>query len=45
MVIHVYGVQGVASSNPAAPTNRIKHLANPLGLAFCFLGFRAFQVP
>ena len=32
------GVQGVESSNLFAPTNKIKHLANPSGLAFCFLG-------
>ena len=32
------GVQGVESSNLFAPTNRIKQLANPSGLAFCFPG-------
>jgi hypothetical protein len=28
-------VQGVASSNPAAPTNQIKDLGQPLGWPFC----------
>jgi len=30
----LHGVQGVASSNPAAPTNRIKQKRPILGLAF-----------
>jgi hypothetical protein len=34
----LHGVQGVASSNPAAPTNRIKQLAQSSDWAFCFLG-------
>ena len=49
-VIHSYGVQGVASSNPAAPTNRIKHLGHssewPFALLveFCDFGCRLVAV-
>ena len=32
----LYGVQGVASSNPAAPTKRNKQKASSSELAFCF---------
>jgi hypothetical protein len=35
--LYLYGVQGVASSNPAAPTKRNKQKANSSELAFCFL--------
>ena len=35
--LHVYGVQGVASSNPAAPTNGIKYLGQSFDWPFYFL--------
>ena len=35
--IHQYWVQGVASSNPAAPTNGIKQLGHSSEWPFCFL--------
>jgi hypothetical protein len=40
-----YGVQGVASSNPAAPTIRIKHLDQSLDWSFCFLEPDCEKVP
>ena len=41
--IYFYGVQGVASSNPAAPTNRIKHLGHSSEWPFALLvEFRDF---
>ena len=36
---HPYWVQGVASSNPAAPTKRINELGQPLGWPFSFPGW------
>jgi hypothetical protein len=38
-------VQGVASSNPAAPTIVIKHLGQSSDWLFCFLGTKAEKVP
>ena len=37
MHFYPHGVQGVASSNPAAPTNRIKYLGQSFDWPFCFL--------
>jgi hypothetical protein len=33
---HLHGVQGVASSNPAAPTIVIKHLGQSSDWLFCW---------
>ena len=34
--LNIHGVQGVASSNPAAPTNSFKHLGHSSEWPFCF---------
>ena len=36
LVAHLHGVQGVASSNPAAPTIRINNLDQPSDWSFLF---------
>ncbi|MEY4369396.1 MAG: hypothetical protein RL564_1346 [Pseudomonadota bacterium] len=41
----LHGVQGVASSNPAAPTNQIKDLGQPTGWPFCFFWLYLEKVP
>lgn len=45
MRIYFYGVQGVASSNPAVPTKQINGLQMKVCSPFLFLGLKMLHAP